>query len=79
MNSARTPEYDPSLDAVAARVDNVLRALGVDPGLARLPGTDAYNIVWQFQRGSAFIEVQARQRRRPALLPSVRADHAPSV
>ncbi|NOG50570.1 MAG: YbjN domain-containing protein [Chloroflexi bacterium] len=58
LNSARTPEYDPSLDAVAARVDNVLRALGVDPGLARLPGTDAYNIVWQFQRGSAFIEVR---------------------
>jgi len=45
------------LGAVAIRIDGVLTALGLNPTEARIP--DSYT--WQFQRGTALIEVRLVQ------------------
>lgn len=58
----RTPNPNPmpdksNLSAVAVRIDNVLTALGLNPSEARLAET----FTWQFQRGTALIEMRLIQ------------------
>lgn len=58
----RTPNPNPmpdngNLSAVAIRIDGVLTALGINPSAARIPDT----FTWQFQRGTALIEMRLIQ------------------
>lgn len=48
---------DPALAAVAARIDSILQAFGVDPTQARMDDGGGRSFVWQFQRGTALVEV----------------------
>lgn len=57
MYNRPNTQQDPGLAAVAARIDGILHALGVDPALARVDDGSGRNFVWQFQRGTALVEV----------------------
>lgn len=55
MYAQNTPP-EPNLAMLAARIDAILYALGIDPTQARMDST-AESFVWQFQRGTALVEV----------------------
>lgn len=57
MYNRLNTQPDPELSAVAARIDDILRSFGVDPTLARIDDGKGTSFVWQFQRGTALVEV----------------------
>lgn len=57
MYPSASPQPDPGLAAVAARIDSILHAVGVDPSQARMDDGSGRSFVWQFQRGTALVEV----------------------
>ncbi len=57
MYNRPNTQLDPELSAVAARIDGILRGFGVDPALARVDDGSGRSFVWQFQRGTALVEV----------------------
>lgn len=50
----------PSLEAYAATVEQILANIGIDPVRARMPTDSGFG--WNFQRGSAIIEVFVSQQ-----------------
>ncbi len=51
---------NPSLEAYAAAVEQILANIGIDPVRARMPTDSGFG--WNFQRGSAVIEVFVSQQ-----------------
>ncbi len=56
----RSGDQNASLDKHAATVEQILAAIGVNPGSARLPTEQGFG--WNFRRGSAIIEVYVSQQ-----------------